>query len=71
MITNLDFLDAESESLVQRNDRNKVDGAQPQASKVSFQTCRITYGGVNGAYYTSTRTTRTGTDGVSDFLRAS
>ncbi|GMY09358.1 myeloid leukemia factor 1 [Fagus crenata] len=47
-----------------RNDHNKVEGAHSQASKVSVQTCRVTYGGVNGAYYTSTRTTRAGTDGV-------
>lgn len=54
----------ESKNLIQRIDSNKVEGAQSQASKVSFQTCRVTYGGVNGAYYTSTRTTRTGADGV-------
>ena len=30
----------------------------------SFQTSKVTYGGINGAYYTSTRTRRTGSDGV-------
>lgn len=71
-ITVLDFLDTESKNPIQRIDRKKVEGAQSQDSEASVQTCRVTYGGVNGAYYTSTRTTRTGADGVSDyFLMAS
>lgn len=31
---------------------------------LSFQTSKVTYGGIDGAYYTSTRTRRMGTDGV-------
>jgi hypothetical protein len=50
---------------------DKFEGEHSQASRVSVQTCRVTYGGVNGDYYTSTRTTTAGTDGVSNFLRAS
>ncbi|KAB1218956.1 putative protein S-acyltransferase 14 [Morella rubra] len=52
-----------SNILIHSNDRNKVEGAQSQ-SRVSVQTSRVTYGGVDGAYYTSTRTTKRGTDGV-------
>ncbi|KAJ7962186.1 myeloid leukemia factor 1 [Quillaja saponaria] len=43
------------------NDHNKVDHAQPR----SFTYQKVTYGGVDGTYYTSTRSRRTGTDGVS------
>ena len=32
--------------------------------KLSFQSSKVTYGGIDGAYYTSTRTRRMGTDGV-------
>jgi hypothetical protein len=66
-----DFIETKSKIVVYGNDGNKVEGEHSQASRVSVQTCRVTYGGVNGAYYTSTRTTRAGTDGVSNFLRAS
>lgn len=66
-----DFIETKSKIVTYGNDRNKVEGEQSQASRVSVQTCRVTYGGVNGAYYTSTRTTRAGADGVSYFLRAS
>ncbi|KAK7390116.1 hypothetical protein VNO78_25415 [Psophocarpus tetragonolobus] len=39
--------------------------AEPSKThKFSFQTSRVTYGGIDGAYYTSTRTRRTGSDGV-------
>ncbi|GAV92207.1 hypothetical protein CFOL_v3_35588, partial [Cephalotus follicularis] len=47
-----------------RNDHNRVVESQPQSHSVSFKTCQVTYGGVDGAYYTSTRTRRTGDDGV-------
>jgi hypothetical protein len=57
--------------LIYGNDRSKVEGEHSQASRVGVQSCRVTYGGVDGAYYTSTRTTKAGTDGVSNFLRAS
>lgn len=49
------------------NHHNKVEGMQSQARSSSFQTCRVTYGGVDGAYYTSTRTRRAGNDGVRTF----
>ncbi|KAF3332365.1 myeloid leukemia factor 1-like protein [Carex littledalei] len=40
-------------------------GQQPQARTYSFQSSRVTYGGVNGAYYTSSTTRRSGSDGIS------
>lgn len=46
---------------------NKVEGAQPQTRNFGYQTCKVTYGGIDGPYYTSTRTRRTGGDGVSNF----
>ncbi|KAH7577783.1 hypothetical protein JRO89_XS01G0298800 [Xanthoceras sorbifolium] len=46
------------------NPHNKVEGTRPQARNCSFQTCKVTYGGVDGAYYTSTRTRRAGSDGA-------
>ncbi|XP_062154644.1 uncharacterized protein LOC133862788, partial [Alnus glutinosa] len=61
---NEDTDETESKSLIYGNDRSKVGGEHSQASRVGVQTCRVTYGGVDGAYYTSTRTTKAGTDGV-------
>ncbi|TXG60252.1 hypothetical protein EZV62_014825 [Acer yangbiense] len=46
------------------NQHNKVEGTKQQAHNFSFQTCKVTYGGVDGAYYTSTRTRRAGSDGA-------
>ncbi|KAH1266550.1 hypothetical protein GmHk_01G002019 [Glycine max] len=37
--------------------------AEPKARKFSFQTSRVTYGGIDGAYYTSTRIRRMGANG--------
>lgn len=45
-----------------RNDHYKVE--PPKAGNFSFQTSKVTYGGIDGAYYTSTRTRKTGSDGV-------
>ena len=65
----VDFVETKSKSVTSWNDHNKVEGAHSHASKVSMQTRRVTYGGVDGAYYSSTKTTRTGGDGVSNFLK--
>ncbi|EEF50381.1 conserved hypothetical protein [Ricinus communis] len=46
------------------SDYNRIEGTKSQARSFSFQTCKVTYGGVDGAYYTSTRTRRAGNDGV-------
>ncbi|BFG21737.1 hypothetical protein CerSpe_080110 [Prunus speciosa] len=56
--------DRKSKDVTCRNDRNKVEGEQSQGRSFSVQTSRVTYGGVDGAYYTSTRTRRAGSDGV-------
>ncbi|XP_028754175.1 myeloid leukemia factor 1 isoform X2 [Neltuma alba] len=45
-----------------RNDHNRVE--PPKTGNFSYQTSKVTYGGVDGAYYTSTRTRKTGADGV-------
>lgn len=45
------------------SDLPKLEGGRPQKGGVSFQ--RVTYGGINGAYYTASTTQRTGKDGVS------
>ncbi|KAJ4952960.1 hypothetical protein NE237_029792 [Protea cynaroides] len=47
-----------------RNDYNRFDRAQPQSRSFSFQSSTVTYGGVDGAYYSSSTTRRTGGDGV-------
>ncbi|GAB2300902.1 hypothetical protein Dimus_034939 [Dionaea muscipula] len=38
---------------------------QPQSRSFSFQSSTVTYGGVNGAYYTKSTTRKAGSDGVS------
>lgn len=47
-----------------KGDNRRMQRAEPTARSFSFQTSKVTYGGVNGSYYTSTRTRRAGTDGV-------
>ena len=39
---------------------------QPQARSFSFTSSSVTYGGANGAYYTSSTSRRAGSDGVSN-----
>lgn len=51
-----------SKDVTYRSDFNKVEGSKPQARSVSFQ--KVTYGGINGPYYSATTTQRTGSDGV-------
>ncbi|GKU88383.1 hypothetical protein SLEP1_g2652 [Rubroshorea leprosula] len=52
----------EEEKIQNLNVRN--EGTKSEARTFGFQTCKVTYGGVDGAYYTSSRTRRTGNDGV-------
>ncbi|CDP09883.1 unnamed protein product [Coffea canephora] len=49
-----------------RNDyhRGSIPQSQPRAQSFSFQSSTVTYGGGNGAYYTSSSTRRTGSDGM-------
>ncbi|XP_042481416.1 myeloid leukemia factor 1-like [Macadamia integrifolia] len=53
-----------SKQMQYKNDYNRADRAQPQARSFSFQSSSVTYGGVDGAYYTSSTARRTGSDGV-------
>lgn len=46
--------------------RGSIPQSQPRAQSFTFQSSSMTYGGANGAYYTSSSTRRTGSDGVSD-----
>ncbi|KAA8521919.1 hypothetical protein F0562_012767 [Nyssa sinensis] len=61
-----DEADARSKQMQYRNDFNRVNNVrtQPQTHSFTFQSSTVTYGGANGAYYTSSRTKRTGSDGL-------
>jgi hypothetical protein len=39
-------------------------GGQPQARTFTYQSSTVTYGGINGAYYTASKTRRSGSDGI-------
>ncbi|KAI3881917.1 hypothetical protein MKW92_010026 [Papaver armeniacum] len=47
-----------------RNGHNRVDSTQPQTKSFSYQSSTVTYGGVNGPYYTSSTSRKMGGDGV-------
>ncbi|XP_058102073.1 uncharacterized protein LOC131246182 isoform X2 [Magnolia sinica] len=47
-----------------RNEYNRAQRTRPQSQTFSFQSSSVTYGGANGAYYTSSKTRRTGSDGM-------
>ncbi|XP_045792490.1 uncharacterized protein LOC123887254 [Trifolium pratense] len=51
-----------------RNEYNRFNAQQlqpqPQTRSFSFQSSTVSYGGPNGTYYTSSKTRRTGSDGV-------
>lgn len=49
---------------------SRASVAQPQARTCTFRSSTVTYGGPNGAYYTSSTTRRTGGDGVSSQSRS-
>lgn len=51
-----------SKDVAHRLKAKKNEGAKAQTQNVSYR--RVTYGGINGAYYTATTTRRTGSDGV-------
>ncbi|XP_039063579.1 uncharacterized protein LOC120208351 [Hibiscus syriacus] len=58
--------DGKIQSVTHRNehDSHRVKGSNQQARSFSFQTSRVTYGGVDGTYYTSTKSRKKGCDGV-------
>ncbi|RLN11805.1 hypothetical protein C2845_PM09G01760 [Panicum miliaceum] len=48
-----------------RRDLNRANsGGQSQARTFTYQSSSVTYGGINGAYYTASKTRRTGSDGI-------
>ncbi|GFY86225.1 glycine-rich protein [Actinidia rufa] len=56
-----------SKQMQYMNDFSRVNYAhsRPQTHSFTFQSSSVSYGGVNGTHYTSSRTMRTGSDGVS------
>ncbi|MED6168207.1 hypothetical protein PIB30_009711 [Stylosanthes scabra] len=57
-------LQARNEHNNEFNNRFNVARAEPQTQSFCFQSSTVSYGGANGTYYTSSRTRRTGSDGV-------
>ncbi|CAM0912612.1 unnamed protein product [Alopecurus aequalis] len=48
-----------------RGDPNRANGGgQPQSRTFTYQSSSLTYGGINGAYYTASKTRRSGSDGI-------
>ncbi|XVF79878.1 hypothetical protein PTKIN_Ptkin15bG0025600 [Pterospermum kingtungense] len=56
--------DGKIQNVNHRKDFDRMEETKSQTRNFGFQTCKVTYGGVNGAYYTSTKSRRTGSDGV-------
>ncbi|XP_057462553.1 uncharacterized protein LOC130752736 isoform X2 [Actinidia eriantha] len=55
-----------SKQMQSRNDFNRLNNthSQPQTHSYTFQSSTVSYGGANGAYYTSSRIRRTESDGL-------
>ncbi|KAM3321982.1 putative protein isoform X1 [Capsicum chacoense] len=54
-----------SKQMVFQNDFQRANNErQPQVRSFSFQSSTVSYGGANGNYYTSSKTRRTGSDGL-------
>ena len=68
MIALLYISDGKIQIMNHRNDYERVEGTKSPARSFSVQTCKVTYGGIDGAYYTSTKSRRTGSDGVSNLF---
>ncbi|XP_010508179.1 PREDICTED: uncharacterized protein LOC104784797 isoform X2 [Camelina sativa] len=51
-------------SVNHRSDFNRREGTQSRVNTFRHHTSKVTYGGIDGAYYTSTRTRRKGSDGM-------
>ncbi|XP_037423411.1 nuclear pore complex protein Nup98-Nup96-like [Triticum dicoccoides] len=48
-----------------RRDPSRANGGgQPQSRSFTYQSSTVTYGGINGAYYTASKTRRSGSDGI-------
>ncbi|EOA27663.1 hypothetical protein CARUB_v10023811mg [Capsella rubella] len=52
------------QNMNQRSDFNRREGTQSRVNTFRHHTSKVTYGGIDGAYYTSTRTRRKGSDGM-------
>lgn len=59
------FAERRSKQINTRSEYSRADRMTPQTRTFSFQSSTVTYGGANGAYYTSSTTRKTGGDGVS------
>ncbi|CAH2057877.1 unnamed protein product [Thlaspi arvense] len=61
-----DDADAERkiQNVNQRSDFNRREATQSRAKTFRHHTSKVTYGGIDGAYYTSSRTRRAGSDGM-------
>ncbi|QCE03023.1 myeloid leukemia factor 1 isoform X2 [Vigna unguiculata] len=57
-----DVSERKNSDVTYKNNHYKTEPSK--ANKYSFQSSRVTYGGIDGAYYTSTRTRRMGSNGV-------
>ncbi|BAT97750.1 hypothetical protein VIGAN_09128500 [Vigna angularis var. angularis] len=64
-----DVSERKNSDVTYKNDLYKTKPSK--ANKFSFQSSRVTYGGIDGAYYTSTRTRKMGANGVWDFVLVS
>ncbi|KAL3331203.1 hypothetical protein AABB24_034820 [Solanum stoloniferum] len=54
-----------SKQMVSQNDFQRANTVQqPQVRSFSFQSSTVSYGGANGTYYTSSKTRRSGSDGL-------
>ncbi|KAK6137675.1 hypothetical protein DH2020_028601 [Rehmannia glutinosa] len=55
-----------SKHIARRNEVNQMQHlrSQPQTHSFTFQSSTVSYGGANGAYYTSSQTKRAGSDGL-------
>uniref|UniRef100_A0A1D1YD52 Myeloid leukemia factor 1 n=1 Tax=Anthurium amnicola TaxID=1678845 RepID=A0A1D1YD52_9ARAE len=53
-----------SRRMQQKAEYKRANTSHPQNHSYSFQSSTVTYGGLNGAYHTSSTTRRTGGDGV-------
>ncbi|XP_059640326.1 uncharacterized protein LOC132282609 isoform X2 [Cornus florida] len=61
-----DDAERKSKQMQHRNDFNRLNNArsQPQTHTFTFQSSTVTYGGANGANYTSSKTRRIASDGL-------
>lgn len=60
-------IEKKSKHMARWNDMNQMQHAilQPEVNSFTFQSSSVSYGGANGAFYTTSTTRRSGTDGLS------